>query len=637
MYSLRFASIVLSQLSLLIALPLLGVAQQTDQPTFQCVTKSLSPQAQRATDARAKMAFQVKQASKTASQARRASAPANATITYIPIRPHIVRKSDGTGGYPLANLNNVMALTNKQYLQSGTGIQFYFAGTTPDYIDNDGLYDQYEQYGERAFNGRDANNALNQYYVHNGPGPYAYLPDANNVINTRSVLPDATNDFDMGNRIIPHELGHNFNLLHTFDSSYGNELVTRGAGANCATAGDLVCDTPADPWGRFPNTTDCIVACPPSYTCTFRDSQNNTYTPSLTNIMSYYVPCIYDFTPGQVERMQAGLALRQSHTAYTLDAPATLVPPPSNVVASLSNNAILISWQDNANNEMGYFIERSTSPNTGFIPIGGVGTNVTSFADGSFTPGIAYYYRIRASNTTTGSISPTATIVATDYCRPTYTDDGCYYGLTINSVMVNGTTLSQNTGCSPASSNYYSSFTAVSGIVTAGQSANFTITKGTQYSNIGIYIWVDLNNDHFFDIGERLFQQPLTSENTMIVGSLIIPAGTPAGTVAMRILTATGSSATNDACGRYKYGETEDYRLVIRSGCTTLYTQKAGSWDDPTVWSCNRVPTSTDVVQVGHPVIIPANFTAQASRVVYASNGLLTFGATARLKLSSTP
>jgi hypothetical protein len=46
----------------------------------------------------------------------------------------------------------------------------------------------------------------------------------------------------LGN-VFAHEIGHNFGLLHTHQTPPA-ELVS---GTNCATAGDEVCDTPADP------------------------------------------------------------------------------------------------------------------------------------------------------------------------------------------------------------------------------------------------------------------------------------------------------------------------------------------------------------------------------------------------------
>ena len=40
----------------------------------------------------------------------------------------------------------------------------------------------------------------------------------------------------------PHEMGHVFFLYHPFETQFGIECTS---GSNCATAGDLVCDTPA--------------------------------------------------------------------------------------------------------------------------------------------------------------------------------------------------------------------------------------------------------------------------------------------------------------------------------------------------------------------------------------------------------
>ncbi|GAB4004801.1 hypothetical protein GCM10028808_03180 [Spirosoma migulaei] len=351
-------------------------------------------------------------------QRKRASNTAFTAITYVPIRPHIIRQSDGTGGFSLANLNQAIALTNNYYLLNGFGIQFYFAGTTPDYIDND---DMYQTYGNQSVDAYDSPNALNQYYVNRflqpGLNGLAYYPD-NYIYSTRSfILAGEYTDADyVGNFVIPHELGHNFSLIHTFGNSNGtsftNELVTRGAGANCSSAGDLICDTPADPFTNSSNLTINVNGCP-QYNSdnSIRDANGDAFTPLVTNIMSYYFACTHDFTPGQYDRMQAGLALRQTHTAYTLDFPATDVAPVTNLAAASNNVSVLLTWKDNANNEMGYFIERSTSPTTGFVSIGGVATNQTAFRDNQAAPQTAYYYRIRPSNTTTGSISSVISII----------------------------------------------------------------------------------------------------------------------------------------------------------------------------------------------------------------------------------
>lgn len=71
--------------------------------------------------------------------------------------------------------------------------------------------------------------------------------------------------------------------------------------------------------------------------------------------------------------------------------------------------------------------------------------------------------------------------------------------------------------------------------------------------------------------------------------------------------------------------------VVTVNSCTTMYTVKIGSWDDPTVWSCNRLPTQTDLVTVGHQVTIPNGFIAKALQVNYTVGGQLAINPTGQL------
>jgi Concanavalin A-like lectin/glucanases superfamily len=54
-----------------------------------------------------------------------------------------------------------------------------------------------------------------------------------------------------------------------------------------------------------------------------------------------------------------------------------------------------------------------------------------------------------------------------------------------------------------------------------------------------------------------------------------------------------------------------------------MYTLKTGSWNDITVWSCGRVPTSTDIITVktNHFITIPASYTANAKNVIFEAIG----------------
>ncbi len=86
-------------------------------------------------------------------------------------------------------------------------------------------------------------------------------------------------------RTLTHELGHFFNLWHTFEACDG---------ANCATSGDRVCDTPS--------------ADTPYFTCDAPGSvSTNCGTTQLTmNYMDYVEDaCMYMFTAGQATRMTA--------------------------------------------------------------------------------------------------------------------------------------------------------------------------------------------------------------------------------------------------------------------------------------------------------------------------------------------
>lgn len=430
----------LLSLFLLLESPLLAQRRPlTTRPV--CANPDLTAAQRQALSSQAEFALRMK----------RTTNAAPTGITYVPIRPHIFRRTDGTGGLTLTKLNNIMAITNRRYLANGTGIQFYFCGTEPDYIDNDALFNGYMPSDEPAVDGRDATNAMNQYYVNafgsDNLGGYAYFP-GNSLSSTRSFILNEPDEADLANRLLPHELGHNFSLFHTFGtaSSGTTELVTRGTGANCTTDGDLLCDTPADPYGLPKATTISIDGCE-TYNGTATDAQGNAYAPSMTNIMSYYFACTHDFTPGQYSRIQAGLALRQSHTAYSLDCPATPVVAPTQVAATLVNGNVDINWQDNATNEMGYFVERSTSASSGFAPIGGVGPNEQTFTDVETTYLTTYYYRVRPANSAALGISSTAS-VRTGACRPNYSSVACSEGDGLAKFVFDNVTLSQGSGCS---------------------------------------------------------------------------------------------------------------------------------------------------------------------------------------------
>lgn len=593
-----------------------------------CATPEPTPAEIRALESQIKLALAVKQAS---------GENKAGVITYVPIRPHIFRRTNGTGGMTLNSLNNVLAITNKSYYDNGSGIQFYFCGTSPDYIDNDALFAAFPYGDESSVSGRDATDAMNVYFVNlfdeAGLLGYAYFPSST-LQSTRSFIrTGGLSDQYNGNYVLNHELGHNFSLYHTFQGNTqtsASELVTRGAGANCTTVSDLLCDTPADPFGRTGATTSVVNGCE-VYTGTITDPNGQPYSPQMGNIMSYYDGCNPLFTAGQYGRIQGGLAVRQSASGYTLNCPPTAVASVSNLSATAgASGGVLLTWQDNAGNEMGYFIERSTTPTGVFIPVGGVAPNSNSFTDLTTDSFSTYSYRIRPSNSTTGGVSGVVTATSgASYCRPTFSQ-GCYDSDGLDSFTVNGTVLSQNTGCSPDS---YSQYTTPAATITAGQTVSISGRLLSNSFTEGVTIWGDLNRNGIYEASEQLFQTP-TPITTGFSGNITIPANTAAGALSIRVIVvySTNNSPSNP-CGTYGFGEAEDYLLQINSSCTTMFSTRAGNWNDPTVWSCNRVPTATDPVEVRHAITVPTSTTVSARRVTYTSGGKITLGTSGKLRL----
>lgn len=86
--------------------------------------------------------------------------------------------------------------------------------------------------------------------------------------------------------------------------------------------------------------------------------------------------------------------------SFTLVKGASGAPPaaPSALAASpLSSSQISLSWTDNAGNEDGVQIERSTDGNV-FGPAGTAGANATGYTDTGLGAGTQYWYRVRAIN-----------------------------------------------------------------------------------------------------------------------------------------------------------------------------------------------------------------------------------------------
>lgn len=125
---------------------------------------------------------------------------------------------------------------------------------------------------------------------------YAYQPSANPDAITDGVVLLAS-QMKAGNETLGHELGHSFNLFHTFEGDGDGSVCP--ANDDCTLDGDRVCDT--DPHQRT------------NFSCNQEEVNPCTASPlglTITNHMDYS-SCSERFTEGQKSRMRAALiALR---------------------------------------------------------------------------------------------------------------------------------------------------------------------------------------------------------------------------------------------------------------------------------------------------------------------------------------
>ncbi len=132
---------------------------------------------------------------------------------------------------------------------------------------------------------------------------------------------------------LPHEMGHYFDLFHTFqlwfssgipellDTVYEN-IARTGSCANWDIAGDLLGDTPADPTARveFPTINlNCLWINPPMKPLPPDGCGQTNYNPLTNNMMITQVnQCRTTFTENQKSRMNETLMLYRSELLKSL-------------------------------------------------------------------------------------------------------------------------------------------------------------------------------------------------------------------------------------------------------------------------------------------------------------------------------
>jgi hypothetical protein len=224
----------------------------------------------------------------------------------VPVTFHAVRRSNGTGGLTDAELDENIPVLNASYLASG--IQFHRPGPVIE-IFSDFYYSQIttETQVNLLWQVGPVANTINIYFVESASNGGSGLCGKGSFTSSpvQGVLMDYDCTSSEGNpSTFTHELGHYFDLYHTHETTFGLECPS---GSNCSVAGDLLCDTPADPKLSSSNTSGC------TYTGTATRC-GQTFNPQVANFMSYAEkPCRTVFTSAQRNRSLATLVNLRSN------------------------------------------------------------------------------------------------------------------------------------------------------------------------------------------------------------------------------------------------------------------------------------------------------------------------------------
>ena len=195
-------------------------------------------------------------------------------IRYIPVKFHIVSKTNGTGGVAEAQVFEMLCTANADF--ADLEMQFYIKDGSFNYVENDAIHNLIldSNHPDATVNPVILQNIMNANRDLDALNVWMVRDIILNAQNTGNILGFYSNNYDwvvmLNNEVrgssitLTHELGHFFSLPHPFNGwesdpydpdKHGNPVQSnapgfgateRMDGSNCTTAGDRICDTPPD-------------------------------------------------------------------------------------------------------------------------------------------------------------------------------------------------------------------------------------------------------------------------------------------------------------------------------------------------------------------------------------------------------
>jgi Secretion system C-terminal sorting domain len=319
-------------------------------------------------------------------------------INYVPVCFHLVAKDDGSGRVLETAVLDVLCQLNNYYQLKNIGIQFFIKNDF-NYINNSSVYDQpITFYSQNILSQQKKSDALNIFIVNTINRP---IPGQTLAVYSNRTTPTATPYSDDWMLMIKSEVHpakvvtltrltcEFFGLVHT---AFGSEclgyvidtticyaskncnpkpdrelerVARTGARANCNTAGDGFCDTPAD-YG--PNGFIVATGTPCTYNNKIKDEDCVLLMPDRDNIMSYFSSCGSNITNEQINALRnnyTNLPQRKylrdgNQVPYTNELALPKIVSPSSGSTTAYANSVDLDWDD-VEGAIGYIIEVSTS------------------------------------------------------------------------------------------------------------------------------------------------------------------------------------------------------------------------------------------------------------------------------------
>jgi hypothetical protein len=341
-------------------------------------------------------------------------------VIYIPIKYHLFGKADGTQVAKASNILGLHCRLNEEYAEHE--IQFYINDGF-EYHFNDNYY---TNPGSFTFflNSNRSNNSVNVFIgteanppgSDNGPGVTLgyYSPGDDWIVLRKS---EAT----YNSETFPHEMGHFLSLNHPFNgwecqfwedwaddnpgecapstSTCGFVPTERANGSNCSTAGDYLCDTPANYGLGISAGNNC------SYSGNACDPTGAQLEPDPTNFMGYFNGCPdMSFTPEQIEmaltdynsnfrnylRTDGGPTTTEAITATTvLSSPADM--------EELTFSNVTVDWEDTPHAEK-YVIQTALNASFSLLAVESIADEASIYLLDYLNDNTTYFWRVAPFN-----------------------------------------------------------------------------------------------------------------------------------------------------------------------------------------------------------------------------------------------